>query len=72
MGDGGDSGDSFVFDTVDTGGYNLLYSGFRKIPPRIREFCDSLPQDFATVLEKIRKDFRDRLKSLGILPREFE
>ncbi|MCZ7393161.1 MAG: AbrB/MazE/SpoVT family DNA-binding domain-containing protein [Candidatus Methanoperedens sp.] len=28
----------------------------RKTIPRIKEFCDFLPQDFTIVLEKMRKD----------------
>ncbi len=71
MGDDRDSGDNFVFGTLGTGGHILLYSDFRKTSSRIREFYDFLPHDFATVVEKIRKDSRERLKSLGILPRKF-
>ena len=40
----------------------------RKSLPKIKDFKDFLPQDFDTVLEKMRKDSRERLKSLGILP----
>jgi AbrB family looped-hinge helix DNA binding protein len=40
----------------------------RKSLPKIKEFQDFLPRDFDTVLEKMRKDSRERLKSLGILP----
>ena len=40
----------------------------RKTLPKIKEFRDFLPQDFDTVLEKMRKDSRERLKTLGILP----
>ena len=40
----------------------------RKSLPKIKDFRDFLPQDFDTVLEKMRKDSRERLKSLGILP----
>ena len=40
----------------------------RKSLPKIKDFRDFLPQDFDTVLEKMRKDSRERLKTLGILP----
>lgn len=40
----------------------------RKTLPKIKEFRDFLPQDFDTVLEKMRKDSRERLKAMGILP----
>jgi len=40
----------------------------RKTLPKIKEFRDFLPQDFDTVLAKMRKDSRERLKTLGILP----
>ena len=40
----------------------------RKTLPKIKDFRDFLPQDFDTVLEKMRKDSRERLKTLGILP----
>lgn len=40
----------------------------RKTLPKIKEFCDFLPQDFDTVRAKMRKDSRERLKALGILP----
>jgi len=40
----------------------------RKTLPKIKEFRDFLPQDFDTVLEKMRQDSRERLKTLGILP----
>jgi AbrB family looped-hinge helix DNA binding protein len=40
----------------------------RKSLPKINDFRDFLPQDFDTVLEKMRKDSRERLKTLGILP----
>ncbi|MGB8216972.1 MAG: hypothetical protein WCE94_06690 [Candidatus Methanoperedens sp.] len=40
----------------------------RKNLPKIKEFQDFLPKDFDTVLEKTRKDSRERLKTLGILP----
>jgi len=40
----------------------------RKSLPQIREFQDFLPRDFDTVLKKMRKDSRERLKTLGILP----
>ena len=40
----------------------------RKSLPKIKEFQDFLPNDFDTVLEKMRKDSRERLKTLGILP----
>jgi len=40
----------------------------RKSLPKIKEFRDFLPQDFDTVLKKMRKDSRERLKALGILP----
>ena len=36
--------------------------------PKIKDFRDFLPQDFDTVLVKMRKDSRERLKTLGILP----
>ena len=39
----------------------------RKILPKIKDFRDFLPQDFDTVLEKMRKDSRERLRILGIL-----
>ncbi|MFZ3169035.1 MAG: AbrB/MazE/SpoVT family DNA-binding domain-containing protein [Candidatus Methanoperedens sp.] len=38
----------------------------RKTLPKIKEFRDFLPQDFDTVRAKMRKDSRDRLKTLGI------
>ena len=37
-----------------------------KTLPKIKEFCDFLPHDFDTVLTKMRKDSRERLKALGI------
>ena len=40
----------------------------RKTLPKIKEFRDFLPQDFDTVRAKMRKDSRERLKTLGILP----
>ena len=40
----------------------------RKNLPKIKDFRDFLPQDFDIVLEKMRKDSRERLKTLGILP----
>lgn len=40
----------------------------RKKLPKIKEFHDFLPQDFDTVRAKMRKDSRERLKTLGILP----
>ncbi len=40
----------------------------RKTLPKIIEFNDFLPRGFDVVLEKMRKDSRDRLKALGILP----
>jgi len=40
----------------------------RKTLPKIKEFRDFLPQDFDTVLVKMRKDSRERLKAMGILP----
>ncbi len=40
----------------------------RKTLPKIKEFNDFLPRGFDTVLEKMRKDSRERLKALGILP----
>jgi AbrB family looped-hinge helix DNA binding protein len=40
----------------------------RKSLPKIKDFRDFLPHDFDTVLEKMRKDSRERLKTLGILP----
>jgi AbrB family looped-hinge helix DNA binding protein len=40
----------------------------RKTLPKIKEFRDFLPQDFDTVRAKMRKDSRERLKALGILP----
>ncbi|CAG0948679.1 hypothetical protein METP3_00053 [Methanosarcinales archaeon] len=39
----------------------------RKTLPKIKEFRDFLPQDFDTVRAKMRKDSRERLKTLGIL-----
>ncbi len=39
----------------------------RKNLPKIKEFRDFLPQDFDTVRAKMRKDSRERLKTLGIL-----
>ncbi len=40
----------------------------RKNLPKIREFNDFLPRGFDVVLEKMRQDSRERLKTLGILP----
>ncbi|NJD54430.1 MAG: hypothetical protein FIB07_16400 [Candidatus Methanoperedens sp.] len=40
----------------------------RKTLPKTKEFRDFLPKDFDTVLTKMRKDSRERLKALGILP----
>ena len=40
----------------------------RKTLPKIKEFRDFLPQDFDTVRAKMRKDSRERLKAMGILP----
>ncbi|MFH1323225.1 MAG: AbrB/MazE/SpoVT family DNA-binding domain-containing protein [Methanobacteriota archaeon] len=40
----------------------------RKSLPKIKEFNDFLPRGFDVVLEKMRKDSRERLKALGILP----
>jgi len=40
----------------------------RKTLPRIREFSDFLPKGFDDALEKMRKDSRERLKALDILP----
>jgi AbrB family looped-hinge helix DNA binding protein len=40
----------------------------RKSLPKIKDFRDFLPQDFDTVLVKMRRDSRERLKTLGILP----
>ena len=40
----------------------------RKSLPNIKDFRDFLPQDFDTVLVKMRRDYRERLKTLGILP----
>ena len=40
----------------------------RKSLPKIKDFRDFLPQDFDMVLEKMKKDSRERLKNLGILP----
>ncbi len=40
----------------------------RKTLPKIKEFNDFLPRGFDDVLEKMRKDSRERLKTLGILP----
>ncbi len=40
----------------------------RKTLPKINEFTDFLPKGFDVVLEKMRKDSRERLKALGILP----
>lgn len=40
----------------------------RKNLPKIKEYCDFLPQDFDNVLSRMRKDSRERLKTLGILP----
>jgi antitoxin PrlF len=40
----------------------------RKSLPKIKDFRDFLPQNFDMVLEKMRKDSRERLKTLGILP----
>ncbi len=40
----------------------------RKTLPKITEFRDFLPPRFDVVLEKMRKDSRERLKALGILP----
>jgi len=40
----------------------------RKSLPNIKDFRDFLPQDFDTVLVKMRRDSRERLKTLGILP----
>lgn len=40
----------------------------RKTLPKIKEFNDFLPRGFDVVLEKMRKDSRERLKALGILP----
>jgi len=40
----------------------------RRNLPKIKEFTDFLPRGFDVVLEKMRKDSRERLKTLGILP----
>ncbi len=40
----------------------------RRTLPKLKEFRDFLPQDFDTVLEKMRTDSRARLKALRILP----
>ena len=40
----------------------------RKTLPKIKEFNDFLPKGFDLVLENMRKDSRERLKALGILP----
>lgn len=40
----------------------------RKTLPKIGEFSDFLPKGFDDVLEKMRKDSRERLKALDILP----
>lgn len=40
----------------------------RKRLPKIKDFNDFLPRGFDVVLEKMRKDSRERLKILGILP----
>lgn len=40
----------------------------RKTLPKIEEFHDFLPRGFEVMLEKMRKDSRERLKALGILP----
>lgn len=40
----------------------------RRTLPELNEFTDFLPRGFDVVLEKMRKDSRERLKALGILP----
>ncbi|MCG2736495.1 MAG: AbrB/MazE/SpoVT family DNA-binding domain-containing protein [Candidatus Methanoperedenaceae archaeon] len=40
----------------------------RKTLPKIKEFNDFLPMGFDVALKKMRKDSRERLKALGILP----
>ena len=40
----------------------------RKTLPKMKEFNDFLPKGFDLVQENMRKDSRERLKALGILP----